>query len=124
VAGFDKEAVVRQRVVVSVLAAGMMAAECTGHAGLFWKKSDCGCEDAPKKSYLSSLVPAAPRAGTAIAVPAVVTNQRGERQPPKPEVPPSPASPELAKRVDDLDRDVKIIKEQLRVLTEILQEGK
>jgi hypothetical protein len=125
--GLRQEAFVRQRTAVSILAASLaIAAECTGHAGLFSKKCDDSCcPETPKKSCLSALMPPpAPRAGTAIAVPAVVTNQRADRLPPKAEVPPPPVCPDLTKRVDDLDRDVKIIKEQLRVLTEILQASK
>ncbi len=80
----------------------------------------CTCE---KKHCIDFLkVTPAPRARTAIAVPAVVTNQRADRQQPKSPVPPAPAADDLERRVDSLDRDVQIIKEQLRVITTLLQE--
>jgi hypothetical protein len=99
-------------------------------AGLFSKgcaepSEESACKP-EKKSCLSCLVPPpAPRARTAVGIPAVVSNQRGERAAKKDDVPPAPvAGTDTDKRVEELDRDVQIIKEQLRVLTTLLQEKK
>lgn len=116
----------------SIAAAIAMFAMASGpmyvDAGLFSKgcaepSEESACKP-EKKSCLSCLVPpAAPRARTAVGIPAVVTNQRGERAAKKDEIPPTPvASGVSEERVANVERDVQIIKEQLRVLTTLLQE--
>ncbi len=119
----------RRKSLVAIAMLALAGAPMSLDAGLF-SKSTCAesneesaCKP-EKKSCLSCLVPpAAPRARTAVGVPAVISNQRGERAAKKDEVPPVPvASSNTEKRVEELDRDVQIIKEQLRVLTTLLQE--
>lgn len=121
----------RRRSLAAIAMLAMASGSPNLDAGLFSKGScakpceECECKP-EKKSCLSCLVPPpAPRAKTAVGIPAVVTNQRGERAAKKNDVPPAPAaSSDTDKRVEDVERDVQVIKEQLRVLTTLLQETK
>lgn len=108
-------------------------------AGFFSKKSSDNCESCeeaePKKKSKCCCIDLAdpPRAGTATAMPAVITNQRATRQPAPAAAPASaPAAANSCTtganmaadtRMDQLTRDVNVLKEQIRVLSALLQQA-
>lgn len=119
----------RKGIALAIAAIGVLNCPFSLDAGLFSRSTtseSCEtCSTKPeRKNCLSCLIPPpAPRAKTAVAVPAVITNQRGERPVKKDEIPPTPpAAGVTEERVANVERDVQIIKEQLRVLTTLLQE--
>lgn len=118
---------------LSLAPQGMASA---GIGSLFCHKSNDSCDEQPKEEKCSCFRPKPPpRASTAIAIPGVLTNQRAERTPPTPSAAPlptpRPAAPSSCTsgplsgadpRIDELHRDVQILKQQIRVLTTLLQE--
>lgn len=121
--------------IAMLLAAGVLTAlpRTAAAGGLFWKKQcECGQDSEDKKSKLFS-VAAAPRAATVTAVPAVLTTDRADRLPapaaapapkPVPAAPPActPPAPtgSTDPRIDELHRDVQILKQQIQVLSTLL----
>lgn len=85
------------------------------------------CGASKKKCCLFNL-PDPPRADAVFAVPAALTNQRATRQTPAPQaasVPPAPAActdDSTEKQIETLNREMRILKEQLRVLATLLEE--
>lgn len=103
--------------------------------GMAWNSAsaDCDqCADRPKKCSLFDFnLAEPPRADAVFAVPAALTNQRATRQAPKapkPQaapVPPTPAActdDSTEKQIEALNREMRILKEQLRVLATLLEE--
>ena len=129
--------------LLAVIGSGLAFSWATVDAGLFSKKSaseaceSCEEDESKKKSKCCCFFDLAdpPRAGTASAVPAVITNQRATRQPaPAAAAAPAPV-PAAANtcapggnvaadsRMDLLQRDVTVLKEQIRVLSTLLQQA-
>lgn len=90
--------------------------------------ADCEQCGASKKKCCLFNLPDPPRADAAFAVPAALTNQRATRQATAPQaapVPPTPAActdDSTEKQIEMLNREMRILKEQLRVLATLLEE--
>lgn len=115
---------------VAACAIAMGIGETAVEAGIFSKRTPDPCQQcqcptpAPKRKLFD--LPEPPRAGTATAIPALITSppnaQNNLNNPAN--IPPAPVPPASDPRVDQIERDVKVIKEQLKVLATLLQESK